>query len=106
MDALPLFQEHAGGEESECHSVAAVPEREEMFRISLVRSDIGEAVRCHREQALPGIVDAQIGQSGKQRFKILAQLSRAFPERGSTSATGHDRTIFSSEEKTLIRSPT
>jgi hypothetical protein len=43
-----------------------------MMGISPVRSNAGQAVWGHREYAFPRVVDAGVGEGGKQRFKVVA----------------------------------
>ena len=69
-NALHPFEKQPGGEKSESHPVASVPERKEMTGITVMWADVREPIRRHREHAFPRVVDAYVRQRGKQLLEI------------------------------------
>src|SRR5688572_29989592 len=99
MDASHVFEQQPGGKKSEGHSVTAVSEREQMTRIAMMRPNVREAVGRHGEQALPCVVDTNVGQGRKHSLKVVTQFPRGPGEHGPPPATRHKWTVGASKEQ-------
>jgi hypothetical protein len=74
--ALRESDKRLRGEEAERHAVPAVAEREELPRMTAVRTDVGQAVGRRREQTLPGVRRFDAFERRIEIDEVARQLGR------------------------------
>src|SRR5688572_19680047 len=105
MLPTPVLEQQPCCQAAEGHTVAAVAESEQMPGVVPVRTHIGQAVRSQRKQALPGCLNLDLSERGKQTLEVSAQLTCRGREHSRARLPWANRTIGAAKQQTVLGCP-